>query len=328
MNRYVFLLLLVVLYSGASTASDLGSQEGKNLLVGAEEKTNIFALAAFSMKASVRIDNNGKAVEGTYDLLWNGPDQWREAITFPGYTEIQVGGKGLVFLERSTEFLPLRIHQLHSTLGYGTGSAYGSFNHIAPGPKESVKKVRSRTIGGRKANCAEIANEQKHTREVCIDATTGLVLRQDPFTDSEIAPVGTKLFPRNLSYAESGKTLVEVQVTELKATEPLPSSIFDPPQGAIETPGCMNPNPPRLTHRIAPRFPEPERQARAEGTVRIYARIAKDGVPRELRVISGVTPGLNDASLDAVQRWRYEPATCSGTPVVVETVVTVNYSLR
>lgn len=65
-----------------------------------------------------------------------------------------------------------------------------------------------------------------------------------------------------------------------------------------------------------------------EGTVSVYALIGVDGKPRDFRIRSGVTPGLNASSLDGVQQWRYDPATCNGTAVEVETVLTVNYSLR
>jgi hypothetical protein len=56
--------------------------------------------------------------------------------------------------------------------------------------------------------------------------------------------------------------------------------------------------------------------------------IAADGILHNLRIISGVTPGLNKASLDGVEQWRYEPFTCKGKPVDVETVVFVNYALN
>jgi TonB family protein len=74
--------------------------------------------------------------------------------------------------------------------------------------------------------------------------------------------------------------------------------------------------------------PERERQSHVQGLVAISALIEKDGVPHRLRIISGPTPGLNKMSLDAVQQWRYEPATCNGIEVEVETVITVIYSLQ
>ena len=141
-------------------------------------------------------------------------------------------------------------------------------------------------------------------------------------------PIGTKLFPRFLSYVENGKPLAEVQVTELKTTEQLPASAFEPPVGAVSKPGCMRPSTGLLVKKVTPSYPASEKQARVQGTVTMYGLIGADGVPHGLRIVSGVTPGLNKASLDAVQQWRYKPYTCDGIGAVeVETLMVVNFSL-
>ncbi len=328
MKRSSLLVLLLVIHLNSLLASDKPKQDGKELVEQAEAKTNIFALPSFEMKGKVEVETKGKMLEGSYLFLWNGPAQWREEISFPGYSEVQVGGKGVVFLKRTTDFLPLRIDQLHSALGYGSGgSHFSSFVHVALGPDEVIKKIHDRKIYGSKATCVEIVDHENHPREVCVDESTGVLIRQEPFLDRDTEAVGGKLFPHFLSYVENGKSLAEIQVTELKTTEPLPASAFEPPNGAVSKPGCMNPNPARLVKRVMPQYPEPERRSYVEGTVAIYARIANDGVPHQLQIVSGLTPGLNKSSLDAVQQWRYEPASCQGIPVDVETVITVNYSL-
>jgi len=327
MKRYLLLLFWLVIQASVLSASDKAKQEGKGLIEQAEAKTNIFALPSFEMKANVRIENKGKPLDGSYLLLWNGPEQWREEISFPDYSEVQVGGKGIVFLKRSTDFIPVRIDQLHAALGYGSGIRQ-SFIHVALGPDETVKKIQDRKINGSKADCVEVSDHDNHTREVCVDGSTGALVRRDPFLDRELMPIGAKLFPRFLSYVENGKPLAEIQVTELKATDQLPPSAFELPPGAVSRPGCMNPNPPHLVKRVMPRYPEQERQSHVEGTVAIDALIGKGGSVSELRIISGVTPGLNKASLDAIQQWRYEPATCNSVALDIEAVLTVNYSLR
>jgi TonB family protein len=137
-----------------------------------------------------------------------------------------------------------------------------------------------------------------------------------------------KLFPSYVSYVENHKTLVEVRVTELKAIDQFPPSAFASPEGATSSPGCMNPVPSRIVKKIQPHYPEQDRQNRAEGTVGLFGLILKDGSLKGLRVVSGVTSGLNDASMAAVRQWRYEPATCNGNPIESETVITVHYLLQ
>jgi len=325
----VLLVMFFLICSSLGNTSDNQSQDGKTLIANATEKMNIFALPYFEMKANVRIlDNQGKRLEGSYSLLWNGPEQWREEINFPGYTETQLGGKGVVFLKRSMDLMPLRIYQVHAALGYGTTGNFGSMIPLAPLSDETIKRVKDRKVNGTKVECTEIDDQDKHTREVCVDASAGTLVRQGTFLDREMMSVGTKFFPRFLSYVEDENPLAEIQITEIKPTEQLPSSAFVPPAGSLSRPGCMNPSPSRLVHKVQPQYPDLERQRHVKGTVAIYALIGADGKPRDFRIVSGVTPGLNAASLDGVQQWRYRPASCNGTAVDVETVLTVNYSLR
>ncbi len=130
---YLLVVLSLLIRPILMMASDNARQDSKNLIEQAEAKANIFALPTFEMKAKVRIISNDKPLDGSYLFLWNGPAQWREEISFPGYSEIQVGGKGLVFLKRSTDFLPWRMYQLHSSLGYsslGNGSGVPPFSEL------------------------------------------------------------------------------------------------------------------------------------------------------------------------------------------------------
>jgi TonB family protein len=138
-------------------------------------------------------------------------------------------------------------------------------------------------------------------------------------------PIGAKLFPRFLSEGANGKS-VEVQVTELKTTETSPLSAFEPPAGAASKPGCWNPDGGRLVKKVIPLYPNSERASGVQGQVGVYGVIAADGILRDLRIVSGVTSGLNKATLDAVKYWRYEPYTCHGTPVDVERVLFVNFT--
>jgi TonB family protein len=311
-------VLLILTTSIILAASDKSKREGADLIQAAETKGNLFERASFEMKAEISIDNKGNPIHGSYTLLWNGPEQWREEISLPGYSEIQVGSKGFVSQQRTTDFRPLVIDQLFRTLNYGQ-------ERLAAW--EKVKRVHDRDINGVNVACAEIANSTGYTREVCVDKSTGALVRQSPFVDKELMPVATKLFPRFLDYVENGKPLIEVHVTEITTSAPVPSSAFDPPAGSVQKSGCRNPVPGRIVKKVSPVYPPTERMYRVQGTVWIYAVVGADGVLHNLRIIAGVDPGLNSASLNAVQQWRYEPYTCDGTPVDVETVLQVNYRL-
>jgi TonB family protein len=299
----------------------------QNLISTAIEKTNIFALPSFVIKANVSLDNNGKPLGGSYQFLWNGPDQWREEITVPGYSEVQVGSKGTIFIKRSVDFTPWRIAELHRTLGYSSLSPDGSFFKAALRPDEIIRKTNDQKVHGTKVKCVEISGPKKSTREVCVDPSTGILVRHEKFLDKEILPIGDRFYPRFLSYLEKEKPVVEVRISEFKIIDRLPDSSFEPPAGATSRAGCLNPSLGRLDHQVNPQYPEQDRLSRIQGEVVIYALIAKDGTIKDARPILGVDPSLNNATLEAIRQWTYEPATCNGVPVEVDITISVNYTL-
>jgi TonB family protein len=85
---------------------------------------------------------------------------------------------------------------------------------------------------------------------------------------------------------------------------------------------------PRLMKQIFPQYPENARQRRVQGTVAVDAWMGIDGIPRIGEVVGRVNPDLERSGISALKEWRYEPATCDGKPVEVETVLRVNYSLQ
>ena len=99
--------------------------------------------------------------------------------------------------------MPFEVQHLHNVLGYGRRTALG--------PKDTVKQVHDRNVNGVKVKCVLISHQENHNREVCLDASTGALVRQTPFLDRELTIVGAKIFPRFLSYVENGKSLAEVE---------------------------------------------------------------------------------------------------------------------
>ena len=84
--------------------------------------------------------------------------------------------------------------------------------------------------------------------------------------------------------------------------------------------------PPRLVERIDPKYPEEARKAGTEGQVILDAEIGKDGREGEVRLIQGLPDGLDQAAIDALRQWRFEPARdAGGRPVAVRYTITINF---
>jgi protein TonB len=81
-----------------------------------------------------------------------------------------------------------------------------------------------------------------------------------------------------------------------------------------------------LVHRVEPTYPTLARAARVQGEVILSAIIGTEGDIRNLQLVSG-HPMLVPAAVDAVKQWRYKPYLLNGTPVEVETTITVIFSL-
>jgi TonB family protein len=314
------LFLIALMASATALEASDKTVEAEQLLQDAITKNNIRELPSFEMKASLKLDNYGHPVEGSYLLLWNGPDQWREEINVPGYSEIKVAGKDVVSVKRTTQYLPWQISLLHGLLDYGHG--------LKLRQDEKVKEIRIQEVRGIEASCVEIAHKFA-PRQVCIDPSNGTLVRELPFVDRNFIPVGTKMFPFSLSNIDHEKTLAAATVSELKTPAEFSASAFDPPAGAVSMPKCEadKVHSGRLVARVNPVYPAAQRYAHVEGIVKLYAVIGTDGMLHNLEVVSRVDPALDSSALEAVRQWRYEPYICNGTPVEVESVVQVNFSL-
>ena len=66
--------------------------------------------------------------------------------------------------------------------------------------------------------------------------------------------------------------------------------------------------------RVAPEYPEMALQSRIDGTVALLVLICADGSVQDARVTRSV-PMLDQAALDAVRQWTYQPALLSGHAV-------------
>jgi TonB family protein len=317
-------MLLVFVIALMASASALAVSEkaikGEQMLQEAILKNDIRELPSFEMKAIVRLDNHGRPVDGSYRLLWNGPDQWREEIAFPGYSEIQLAGKDGISVKRTTEYMPWQIDLLHILLGYGQGLKLRAH--------EKVKQIHNREIGAIKASCVEIAGGFV-PRQVCIDPSNGALVRELPLADANLTTVVPKEFPFSLSYVDHGKILAAATITELRTPAQFSVSVFDPLAGGVSKPKCDGDDirSGKLVARVNPVYPAAQRMARRQGTVKLYAVIGADGMLHNLEVISSVDPALDNSALQAVQQWRYEPYMCKDVPVEVQTTVEVNYSL-
>lgn len=76
-----------------------------------------------------------------------------------------------------------------------------------------------------------------------------------------------------------------------------------------------------------PQYTEQARQAKYEGTCVLAMIVGPDGKPRDIRIQRGLGMGLDQKAIEAVQQWRFQPATKDGRPVAVQISVEVSFKL-
>jgi TonB family protein len=71
----------------------------------------------------------------------------------------------------------------------------------------------------------------------------------------------------------------------------------------------------RAKSRVQPEYPELARKMNITGTVKVQIVVLPNGSVKEAKVVGG-HPVLASAALEAVKKWRFEPASTESTGVV------------
>jgi TonB family protein len=84
---------------------------------------------------------------------------------------------------------------------------------------------------------------------------------------------------------------------------------------------------PRVLYAPDPEFSEEARKAKYQGTVVLWLIVGRDGLTHDIRLQRTLGMGLDEKAVEAIRRWRFEPARKDGVPVAVQINVEVNFRL-
>jgi TonB family protein len=96
-------------------------------------------------------------------------------------------------------------------------------------------------------------------------------------------------------------------------------------EAAVKAVGKVKP--PKLVKQVNPVYPEEASKAGKEGIVILEATTDKTGHVVSARILRPVDPALDQAALDAVKQWAYEPMVINGRPQGITFTVTVRFRL-
>jgi protein TonB len=78
--------------------------------------------------------------------------------------------------------------------------------------------------------------------------------------------------------------------------------------------------------KVNPIYPKDAQDGGIQGVVILDIVVGEDGSVIDTEVVRSV-PELDQAAIDAVIQWKYEPTLLNGEPVEIEFAVTINFTL-
>jgi TonB family protein len=84
---------------------------------------------------------------------------------------------------------------------------------------------------------------------------------------------------------------------------------------------------PHLISQHEPKYSEKARKKRIQGTAILSLNVNTKGEPEDITVLLPLGDGLDEAAVEAVRTWRFQPGTKDGQPVPVQATIEVNFRL-
>jgi protein TonB len=104
----------------------------------------------------------------------------------------------------------------------------------------------------------------------------------------------------------------------------LPLETPPPPRKLVRVGGAIVA--PKLVHRVAPAYPELAALTRIHGVVILEATVDEAGRVQSVSILRG-QPVLQEAAVEAVKQWRYQPLLLNGEATPFILTVTLNFNL-
>jgi TonB family protein len=206
-----------------------------------------------------------------------------------------------------------------------------------------ILQEKDQALGNARLKCLSVAGyEIKGEKRAaqgstyCIDADKpDLRIKADPFTHSQMVHNGLRIFQGQYvpEKVESLRNGTVVWRAVLETLESLPqvdeATLVAPPDAKpvikkvqISAEVAQG----QISSMVRPAYPPQTLANGIQGMVVLQGTISRDGIPINLRVVSG-NQQLQMAALDAVKQWRYKPYLLNGEPVQVETTINVVFHL-
>ena len=195
----------------------------------------------FHLLARLHYADGAGAADGTYELFWSRRGQYREMFRLGPAGQVEVAADTKRYDARNTPFISLGQVTFRSLMNLPIAPALRT--------NRKVDKVRSATIGGSEALCADL-DDPDVKRTVCVDPATHEIV-SDRFDGdnaggsfsseaSNFVDIGSARYPQQILW-KSSRQLFSVTVESLEVAPSFAPGEFSPPSGAVADDWCPDP---------------------------------------------------------------------------------------
>jgi TonB family protein len=337
-NRFCILIVVMValVSSVNSAANSETATQVPELLDQALKREYIWAAGAPSVELRAKLElalEKGKVAIGDYTRLWVSPSQSREEINFANFNRTRVRQANGYWQKRSIDYEPEAIFQIERILNLK------SVLELSAG--EWLGKKGDKKGGATSITCVEVKRGEQIDRKLCFDQTQGVLVSVDYPTHPHIQPpeisrveysdftaLESYIFPGRIRALSGRKTVAAFTVVKFAKIENLNPASFGNLQGAQFWQTCGDDLQKwKLLNSVQPEYPADARAKHVQGRVAFFAVIEVDGSLSQITLIHPAAPELEKAAFQAISQWRYQPSTCVGVPIRVETMISTDFSL-
>jgi hypothetical protein len=334
-SKVIALLLVLLVFTAiAEPHGDDQHADTRALLTRTKQLVDLRAegIAPFELHAHLQATVKGKDVSGEYTLNWRSPNRWREELEIADFRRLRVGTAGGYYQLRSVDYQLQIIFDIDEVMDES--------KIVGVGPEETAAKPKVRRLGSVSVACVEIRRKELTAREVCLDQPTGLLVHARipqgssfPVHSaleadySAFEPLGERQIARVIRLKRSDWFTMQISVTAVEPPRGSDAELFLKPEQSEFWGDCRDVTPAELVGRKMPGYPVEAKLRHEQGIVSLYARIEPDGSISHVTTVHSPSSRLAAAAQGAVMQWNYKPASCSGSPIRIETLIDVIFSL-
>ena len=311
MKRLILALLLVC---AASMWAQTNDQQRAEQLLDRTRQLTAFPLDSFKpYKLEVKFRAYGLTIgetDGRLVRIWASDKRWREVVTLGDARFITVRNGDKKWFTGG--FPPERLRELDQLLPSLAPASSGRPD------KPQFVRLSERKKEGRHLTCVE-QKEAPQKVKSCVDDDGLLVSRETNWGDSTVLrefgdyePFRDKFVPKSSRVLQDGQLDVVAQLESISDVEPS-DDLFSRPADSEEEQVCSGTlKPPHARDTPDPQFPSGTNIRNALVAFTVY--IDTDGRVSSPFVITSAGPSFDEQGKRAIEKWRFDPATCDGAP--------------